>query len=160
MTDEAVTDEKRLEFATQARQLLALFNEPFWGATRGQTDEMHLADYCETLAKGRTDLGLAEETTMHAVMGPGDIVYAFTGNTPNAGDRAKALVGFINTMPFLLDALEELIDLRRTHSARVTELITHNSEQLMENRSQRDTIRQLKATVAFLMQQIPGVQAA
>lgn len=160
MTDEAVTDEKRLEFATQARQLLALFNEPFWGATREQTDEMHLADYCETLAKGRADLGLAEETAMNAVMGPGDIVYAFTGNTPNAGDRAKALVGFINTMPFLLDALEELIELKRTHSARVTELIEHNSEQLMENRAQREVIRQQQAKIDWLMKQIPSVEAA
>lgn len=159
MTEEAVTDEKKLEFVSQARQLLALFQDPIWGATAEQTDQMHLTDYCETLDETRKNFDLPEETAMHAVMGDGGIVYAFTGNSPTSGDRAKALVGFIYTMPFLLDSVVELIDLKRSTSARVTELIEHNTAQLLENRAQRETIRQQQAKIEWLLSQIPGVAA-
>ncbi|MCA1379521.1 hypothetical protein I6F34_01630 [Bradyrhizobium sp. BRP05] len=161
MTDaiEATTDQRKLEYVTEARRLLALFQDPIWGATAAQTDEEHLADYKSTLAKTREYYPeLPEKTEIHAVMGEGNVVFAFTGNAPNSGERARALVGFIHTMPYLLDSLVELIELKRTHSDRVSELIQHNTMQLMENRAQRDTILKLQAQVQFLMDQIPGAQ--
>jgi hypothetical protein len=104
------TKEQQLEWIAEARRLLVLFQDPIWAATAEQTDQMHLTDYCETLDKTRKHFNLPEETPMHAVMGKGDVIYAYTGNSPTSADRAKAIVGFILTMPFLLDAVEALID--------------------------------------------------
>lgn len=81
-------------------------------------------------------------------------VLAFTGNTPRAPDRARALVGFLRNMPFLLDSVEELIELRRIHSKRVSELIEHNTAQLLENRAQRATIRSLKLRDEWMLNKL------
>ncbi len=57
-----------------------------------------------------------------------------------------------------LNKEDELAQLKREHSARVSELIEHNTKQLMENRAQRAIIAQQKAQILWLLNQIPGVQ--
>jgi hypothetical protein len=158
VTTEIVTKEKLAEFTSEARRLLAMFQDPVWASTDEQTDEQHLADYTKVLARTRLHFpDMQEKTLMNSVMNEGDQVLCFTGNSPTSPDRARAIVGFLRNMPFLLNALEALVELRQVHSARVTELITHNSEQLMENRAQRQTIRQQQAMIDWLMSNVPGV---
>jgi hypothetical protein len=41
---------------------------------------------------------------------------------------------------------------------RITELLEHNNDQLMENRKQRAIIAQQKQQIVWLLNQIPGVQ--
>ena len=159
MTTETVTKDQIMQLLGDARRALALFQDPVWAATKEQTDEEHLADYAKTLAATRAHYtGMPETTQKHWVMGEGDLVLAFTGNSPKSPLRAEALVGFLRVMPFLLDSLEASLTLKEEHSDRVSELIQHNTEQLMENRAQRATIRKLQAQVSWLMDQIPGAQ--
>ncbi|MCW2077872.1 UNVERIFIED_ORG: hypothetical protein M2193_000047 [Bradyrhizobium japonicum] len=160
MTDTTiVTKEQMLAYVAEARRLLAQVQDPIWAVTPKQTDAEHLADYQVTMARTRVAFPEMEETTeMNMVIGEGGIVYAFTGHSPTAADRAKALVGFIRTMPFLLDSLVASLDQQEQHSARVTELLQHNNAQLTENREQRAQIRRLEARVKWLLELVPGEQ--
>jgi hypothetical protein len=154
MTDQAA--EQKLAFIQEARQLLALFNDPAWAAGAQKEDEGHVIDFAEAIVDTRQDHpGLPEETAMSMVLGEGDKILAYTGNTPGAALRAKAIVGFIHSMPGLLATLEASI----TFEQRVSELLDHNSKQLMENRALRETIRQLNARLDWLLDRIPGVAA-
>ncbi|WFU52184.1 hypothetical protein QA639_20980 [Bradyrhizobium pachyrhizi] len=161
MTDTTiVTKEQMLEYVTEARRLLARVQDPMWAISPEQTDAEHLADYEKTLAKTREAFPEMEgKTVMNMVMGDGGIVYAFTGHSPTSADRAKALVGFIHTMPFLLDTLVAWVEQQEQHSARVSELLQHNSAQLTENRAQRAIIQQQKTQIVWLLNQIPGAAA-
>ncbi|MEY9147477.1 hypothetical protein [Bradyrhizobium elkanii] len=160
MTDTIVTKEQMLAYVADARRLLAQVQDPIWAVTPTQTDAEHLADYKSTLARTRVAFPEMEETTqMNMVLGEGGIVYAFTGHSPTAADRAKALVGFIRTMPFLLDSLVASLEAKEEHSARVTELLQHNNAQLTENREQRAEIKRLQARVKWLLELVPVEQA-
>ncbi|WLA43971.1 hypothetical protein QNJ95_22110 [Bradyrhizobium elkanii] len=159
MTDTTVTKEQMLAYVADARRLLAQVQDPIWAITPKQTDEEHLADYEVTLARTRVAFPeMEEKTEMNMVLGEGGIVYAFTGHSPTAADRAKALVGFIRTMPFLLDSLVASLEQKEQHSARVTELLQHNNVQLTENREQRAEIKRLQARVKWLLELVPGEQ--
>jgi hypothetical protein len=160
MKAEADADQNKLAFVSEARKLLALFQDPEWRATAEQTDEEHVADFTRTLAGTRqTFPGLQKKTCIHWIGIEGDNALAVTGNAPDSGDRARALVGFLRNMPFLLEAVEKLINQQKDHAVRVSELIEHNTVQLMENRAQRETIRKQQAKIDWLLNNIPGVQA-
>jgi hypothetical protein len=155
MTDQAT--EQKLAFIKEARQLLALFNDPAWATSGQKDDEIHVIDFAEAIVDTRENHpDLPDQTAMSMLLGEGDRILAYTGNTPNAALRAKALVGFVHSMPGLLATLEASI----TFEQRVSELLDHNSKQLMENRAQRETIRVLNARLNWLLDRIPGVQAS
>ncbi|WP_316201029.1 MULTISPECIES: hypothetical protein [unclassified Bradyrhizobium] len=156
---EPVSDQKKLEFVADARRFLEMFPGHVWGATKELTDEEHIEDYRNVLAKTREAFpDLPERTAMNAVMTSDALLYAFTGNAPLSADRAKALNGFLASMPALLNSVEELIALKSLFSTRVRELLDHNTKQLMENRAQRAIIENQKAQIMWLLNQIPGVQ--
>ncbi|MGX9944988.1 hypothetical protein ACTG4Q_21220 [Bradyrhizobium denitrificans] len=158
---EQVTNDMVRAFTSEARRLLALFQDPEWRGTPEQTDEEHAEDFAKTLARTRQIFpDMPEKTSIHWVGIEGDLAVAITGNAPASGDRAKAIVGFLRNMPFLLDAVEKLVDQQDEHSARVTELIEHNTTQLLENRTQRDTIRQLQGQVDLLLKSISALPEA
>jgi hypothetical protein len=158
---EEVTKEQKIAFIKEARRLLALFHDPVWAVTPEQTDEEHLAEYNSTLARTREHFSsLPTNTAMNAVMGEGDTILAFTGNSPDAPDRARAIVGFVHSMPYLLNSLEALLAINETFDKRVTELIEHNTAQLMENREQRRTIRALQAREKWLLEKLSDVLLA
>ena len=153
MTDQAAA--QKLAFVKEARQLLALFNDPAWATSAQKDDEGHVIDFADAISDTRENHpGLPEGTAMSMVLGEGDKILAYTGNTPEAALRAKAIVGFIHSMPGLLAALESSV----TFDQRVSELLDHNSTQLMENRALRETIRKLNARINWLLDRIPGVQ--
>jgi hypothetical protein len=155
MTDQAA--EQKLAFIKEARELLALFNDPAWATSAQQEDERHVIDFAEAIVDTRKNFpDLPEATAMSMVLGEADRILAYTGNSPDAALRAKAIAGFIHSMPGLLAALEASI----TFDQRVSELLDHNSKQLMENRAQRETIRALNARLNWLLDRIPGVQAS
>jgi hypothetical protein len=52
---------------------------------------------------------------------------------------------------------EQIAAMKAEHAARVSELLAHNSTQLMENRAQRATILKLKNQVGWLLDQLPQV---
>ncbi|MEH2517354.1 hypothetical protein V1279_002927 [Bradyrhizobium sp. AZCC 1610] len=144
------------EWIAQAKQFLPLFRDPIWAGTGEQNDREHLRDYANTLAKTRATFDLLPaETVMNFIVDEDDKVIAFTGNSPDAADRAKAIVGFIRAMPEIIHKLEEFRALVPDFGARIAELIEHNNDQLMENRAQREIIRQQKAQIDFLLSKVP-----
>lgn len=52
---------------------------------------------------------------------------------------------------------EQIAAMKAEHSARVSELLDHNSQLLMQNRAQRATILKLKNQVAWLLDNLPAV---
>ncbi len=112
-----VLAQDQLKFIAEARRLLALMQDPVWSVTEAKPDADHVVDHAVTLAKTREYFPrLPKSTVMNMVVGEGNRVFAFTGNSPDAADRAKALVGFLQAMPYLLTALELRInnDLTKT----------------------------------------------
>ena len=98
MTDQAAA--QKLAFVKEARQLLALFNDPAWATSAQKDDEAHVIDFADAIVDTREGYpGLPEVTAMSMVLGEGDKILAYTGNTPEAALRAKAIVGFIHSMP-------------------------------------------------------------
>lgn len=63
-----------------------------WGATDSLSDEQHVADFSESLAKTREFFKLEGDTKIHGSFVEGtDIKLAITGNSPNGEARAEYL---------------------------------------------------------------------
>jgi hypothetical protein len=63
-----------------------------WGETVVQSDEAHITDFVETLAKTREHFSIKGDTAISGVFVEGtDIKLAMTGNSPSAGHRAEYL---------------------------------------------------------------------
>jgi hypothetical protein len=124
MLDPAITKSK-LDFIKEARRTLAFFQDPVWAATKAATDPEHLIAHAETLAKTRQHhADLPEKTEMHMVIGDGDVIFALAGNSPDAAERARAIVGFLRSMPYVLEEMERGLHLEE----RVDELLRSNNE--------------------------------
>jgi len=100
----------QMNFIAEARRVLAYLQDPVWAASEAKPDEDHVTDYASTIAKTREHFPkLPKNTEMQMVLGDGDVVFALTGNSPDAAERARAIVGFLRSMPYLLDDLEQRI---------------------------------------------------
>jgi hypothetical protein len=155
---EKATVEQKLDFIRETRRLLGFFKTPQWAATSEKTDEEHLADYARTLARTReSNPDFPEKTAMNFIENGDDLVLAYIGNTPSAAERARAMTGFLLVFPELLDEMVDAMADGLMHEARVTELLKHNNEQLMENRAQRQTIRSLQAREQWLLEKLSDV---
>jgi hypothetical protein len=145
-------DESKREWISKAREYLQLFQNQQWGVTDPKTDEVHVEAFADTLKITRESYALAEQTVLHGVFmgnqkeGLADVI-CLTGDAPNSGDRAKALVGFLNVLPFLLDEVERMY-------ARIDDLIDGNNEKLMALREAKSTIDLLERTERWLMDQV------
>lgn len=63
-----------------------------WGATKAQTDSMHVDDFYETLRETREHFGIRGDTEIQGVFVEGsDLKLAITGNSPTAAARAEYL---------------------------------------------------------------------
>lgn len=157
-----------LSWIQEAREQLALFGTPVWGSTDAQTDADHIADLSKMLQQGRERFLLNDKTEMHSLrlMGEDGVSYVtcLTGNTPFSGPRARALAGYLMSMPFMLDMMEDVVNGKIISAdldqERIKELIESNNEKLFENRAQRVEIKKLEAQVAWLMERIPGIYSA
>ncbi|WP_316207527.1 hypothetical protein [Bradyrhizobium sp. SZCCHNR3118] len=95
------------EVISEARRALQLFRDAEWCATAEQTDQEHHDDYKTILAGTRSGYPeMPEKNRLHFIKGDGGKTLAVTGNSPTSGDRARALVAFIQVMPILLDMLD------------------------------------------------------
>jgi hypothetical protein len=107
MSDQTNVGISLVDFIEEARRLLPLMQDPVWAATNEQSDADHLSDYAHTLAKTREHFtDMPENTVMNMVIGDGNVIFALVGNSPESADRARAIVGFLRSMPTLLDQLE------------------------------------------------------
>ena len=149
MSDPAIIKNK-LDFIKEARRVLALFQDPVWAATDEKSDEEHVADFVETLAKTREHFDLPEKTAINAVLGEDDTILAMAGNSPESSERARAIVGFLHSMPYLLNEVERALHL----DERIIELLQSNNEKLIENRAQRATIRTYEARESWLLEKL------
>lgn len=155
MTDKNDTQEL-LSFISEARRFMKSITEPEWTCSQLLTDDDHLSEMKAQLECSRNVHSLPEKTEMHSVRSAGTgLVYAYTGNTPNAADRARFLTGLLTALPRLLEGIEASLVREAFMDARIKELIESNNEKLMENREQRQEIRQLKAQVDLLLKSIP-----
>src|SRR5262249_45551889 len=95
-----VTQDEVKEFTSESRRLLTLFDDCEWCGTPEYTDEEHVNNYAEALARTRQMFpDMPEKTSINWVGINGDLAIAITGNAPSSPDRAKAIVGFIRNMP-------------------------------------------------------------
>lgn len=70
-----------------------------WGCTEAQSDEAHLAGYADVLRRTREHFGTTGDTEMHGLyVAGGEIVVAFTGNSPNSPQHARMLTAAWNAM--------------------------------------------------------------
>jgi hypothetical protein len=153
--------EAKLGFIAEARRLLTNFKDPIWAGSESKSDEDHVKEFTAILAKTReTHPDLEATTVMNSVCDETGLVIVLTGNTPEAGQRAKLIAGLLHSVRGMLDDWEVLILLNAQQEARIEELLVSNNEKLMENRAQRETIRKLQAKIDWLLEQIPGVQAS
>jgi hypothetical protein len=145
-------DASKREWISKAREYLKLFQNPQWGGTDPRTYDGHVNAFADTLKITRESFALADETVLHGVFigdeeeGIGEVI-CLTGNSPKSGDRAKALVGFLNVLPLLLDEFERMY-------ARIDDLIAGNNEKLMALREAKSNIDILQRTERWLMDQI------
>jgi hypothetical protein len=153
------TINRKIEALENARRMLEFVSTPVWAQTAEQTDAQHVEDYADTLKRTReTFPEMPELTAMNCILREDtQLVLAYVGNSPTSVDRASAMVGFLASMPQVIDQfLEGIADeiwLRR----RCDELLEHNNEQLFENRAQRRTIVSLKAREAWLLEKLSEV---
>ncbi|ARQ95287.1 hypothetical protein [Bradyrhizobium phage BDU-MI-1] len=156
MSDRNNTYQELLSFISEARKFMKSIQAPEWVGSAELTDEEHLSELTEQFKISRNLHGLPAKTAMHSVRGQHNgFVYAYTGNTPQAAQRARFLTGLLTALPRLLEGMEAFMVREVFAEARVKELLEHNNAQLMENRAQRQEIRQLKAQVDLLLKSIP-----
>lgn len=157
---EAMTDQLK-SWIGEAREQLKMFGTPIWGATDAALDSEHLQDFELMLTKGRERFDLPAQTRMHSLRleteGGGSFVACLTGNTPQAGDRARALASFLMSMPLLIDNMEASVVHSAETSARISELIDSNNTKEEANRVQARRIKQLEEQVRWLVEKI-GVE--
>ncbi len=128
----------------EARQQLDLFGTPIWGATDPHTDEEHIQAFKEHLEMTRKRFDLPEKTQMHALRledSGSSFITCLTGNTQNAGNRARALAGILLSMPAIL----ETIEIGCTEVDKVADLIEQNARQSEEIKKLNETIVWLAA---------------
>lgn len=158
MNDNQNTQQELLSFIREARRFMQTIENPEWVGSVALTDEEHLAELAEQLRVSRNVHVLPEKTEMHSVRAAGTgLVYAFTGNTALAAQRARFLTGLLTSLPRLLEGIEASLVREVFMDARINELLESNNEKLFENRAQRQTIRQLQAQVELLLKSIPPV---
>jgi hypothetical protein len=151
------TINRKIEALENARRMLEFVSTPVWAQTAEQTDAQHVEDYADTLKMTRQAFPeMPELTAMNCILREDtQLVLAYVGNSPTSVDRAKAMVGFLASMPQVIDQFLEGIADEIMLRKRVDELLEHNSNQLFENRAQRQQIRQLQAQVDHLLKTIP-----
>lgn len=167
-SSKATSSEDMLRWIEEARERLKTFGTPVWGCTDPLTDAEHLANFSDMLTSGRERFDLGDKTEMHDVrvvhQDGSSFVTAMTGNTPLAAQRAQSIVGFLLTMPEMLETIEyslnEKMAIEDIYRERVKELLEHNNELTFQNRDQRIEIKKLEAQVAWLMEHIPGIYSA
>lgn len=156
MTDKNNETQELLSFINEARRFMKTIVDPEWVCTEPLPDEVHLEELQQQMNCSRSLHSLPERTEMHSVRAAGSgLVYAYTGNTPLAAERARFLTGLLTSLPRLLEGMEAFMVRDVFMEARIKELIESNNEKLMENRAQRQEIQQLKAQVDHLLKTIP-----
>jgi hypothetical protein len=154
--------EQKLNEIDEARRMMEFISEPVWSQTKEQTDAEHLKDYEGTLKRTRESFPeMPASTAMNFItLGETGIVLAYVGHSPTSADRARAMVGFLKSMPTVFDNIIEMMGNEIWLRRRCDELLVHNNEQLEENRMQRQNIRQLRAQVEHLLSTIPIPEVA
>jgi hypothetical protein len=113
LSDKENTDQELLSFVREARKFLKYVESPGWVGSAELTDEDHVAELATSLSLSRARLGLPAETVMHSVRNTKTgLILALTGNTPDAAERARFLTGLMQSLPRLLDAIEQKIPQR------------------------------------------------
>jgi hypothetical protein len=144
-------DQQKLSFIRESRRLLGFFQNPAWCASAELTDEEHVEEFRQALAKTREHTSLPDRTKLNSVRDTeSGLVLSLVGNTPSAEERAKFINGILLSMPRILDEFEENLD----REERINELLASNSEKLLENRAQRQTIVSLQAREKWLLEKL------
>jgi hypothetical protein len=110
MSDQDNKTQELVSFIREARKFLKYVESPGWFGSAEGTDQTHIDDLKTQLELTRERLELPEETVMHSVRNTKTgLVLAYTGNTPDAAERARFLTGLMHALPGLLETIEECV---------------------------------------------------
>jgi len=81
----------RIEEAISALHEETRNSEWIWGSTKPQSDEGHISDFTETLAKTRSHFAVEGDTSRWMLFSESDAILCDCGNLPTAEQRSRYL---------------------------------------------------------------------
>ena len=110
MSDTDNRTQELISFVREARKFLKYVESPGWFGSNEASDQAHIAELKQQLELTRERLGLPDETVMHSIVNTKTgLLLAYTGNTPDAAERARFLTGLMQSLPSLLTIIEECV---------------------------------------------------
>jgi hypothetical protein len=110
MSDQDNKTQELISFIREARKFLTYVELPGWFGSAEGSDQVHIEGLKRQLQLTRDRLDLPDTTVMHSVRNTKTgLVLAYTGNTPDAAERARFLTGLMEALPRLLETIEECV---------------------------------------------------
>jgi hypothetical protein len=110
MSDTDNKTQELISFVREARKFLKYVESPGWYGSVEGPDQVHIDDLKTQLELTRERLCLPDATVMHSVRNTKTgLVLAYTGNTPDAAERARFLTGLMQALPSLLETIESCV---------------------------------------------------